>query len=42
MAVRPRKVWRGAEQSRALWMLAGSPHGAIVLAHGFTFETWCA
>jgi hypothetical protein len=41
MAVRPRKVWRGAEQNRALSLLAGSPHGcteAIMLAHGFTAE----
>jgi hypothetical protein len=28
MAVRPRKVWRDAEQKRALRLLAGSPHGA--------------
>jgi hypothetical protein len=42
MAVRPRKVWRGAELNRALRLLAGSPHGcteAIMLAHGFTVET---
>ena len=41
MAVRPRNVWRGAEQNRALRLLAGSPHGcteAIMLAHGFTDE----
>ena len=41
MAVRPRKVWRGAELNRALRLLAGSPHGcteAIMLAHGFTAE----
>jgi hypothetical protein len=41
MAVKPRKVWRGAEQNRALRLLAGSPHGcteAIMLAHGFTVE----
>jgi hypothetical protein len=40
-AVRPRKVWRRAEQNRALRLLAGSPHGcteAIMLAHGFPFE----
>jgi hypothetical protein len=28
MAVGPRKVWRDAEQKRALRLLAGSPHGA--------------
>ena len=42
MAVRPRKVWRGVEQNRALRLLAGSPLGcteAIMLAHGFTVET---
>ena len=42
MAVRPRKGGRGAEQNRALRLLAGSPHGcteAIMLAHGFTVET---
>jgi hypothetical protein len=42
MAVRPRKVWRDAEDKRALQLLAGSPHGcteAIMLAHGFTAET---
>jgi hypothetical protein len=41
MAVRPRKDGRGAEQNRALRLLAGSPHGcteAIMLAHGFTAE----
>jgi hypothetical protein len=41
MAVRPRKRARGAEQNRALRLLAGSPHGyteAIMLAHGFTDE----
>jgi hypothetical protein len=41
MAVRPRKVWRGTEQKRALRLLAGSPHGcteAIMLAYGFTAE----
>jgi hypothetical protein len=41
-AVRPRKGGRGAEQNRALRMLAGSPLGcteAIMLAHGFTVET---
>ena len=41
MAVKPRKDGRGAEQSRALQLLAGSPHGcteAIMLAHGLTAE----
>ena len=41
MVVRPGKGWRGAEQNRALRMLAGSPLGcteAIMLAHGFTVE----
>jgi hypothetical protein len=41
MTVRPRKG-RGAEQNRALRLLAGSPLGcteAIMLAHGFTVET---
>jgi hypothetical protein len=41
MAVKPRKVWRGAEQNRALQLLAGSPHGcteAIMLAHGLAAE----
>jgi hypothetical protein len=41
MAVRPRRGDRGAEQDRALRLLAGSPFGcteAIMLAHGFTFE----
>jgi hypothetical protein len=41
-AVRPPKGGRGAEQNRALRMLAGSPLGyteAIMLAHGFTVET---
>jgi hypothetical protein len=40
-AVRPRKRGPGAEQNRALRMLAGSPRGcteAIMLAHGFTVE----
>jgi hypothetical protein len=40
-AVRPRKVWRGVEQNRALRLLAGSPLGCtetIMLAHGFTTE----
>jgi hypothetical protein len=40
-AVRPRKSGRGAEQSRAPRLLAGSPLGcteAILLAHGFTVE----
>jgi hypothetical protein len=42
MAAKPRKGGRGAEQNRALRMLAGSPLGcteAIMLAHGFTVET---
>jgi hypothetical protein len=42
MAVRQRKGGRGAEQNRALRLLAGSPVGyteAIMLAHGFTVET---
>jgi hypothetical protein len=41
MVVRPGKGWRGAEQNRALQMLAGSPLGCtevIMLAHGFTVE----
>jgi hypothetical protein len=41
MAVSPRRGARGAEQDRALRMLAGSPFGctvAIMLAHGFMFE----
>ena len=41
MAVRPGTGGRGAEQNRALRLLAGSPHGcteAILLAHGFTAE----
>jgi hypothetical protein len=41
-AVRPPKGGCGTEQNRALRMLAGSPLGyteAIMLAHGFTFET---
>ena len=41
MAVRPPKGARGAEQNRALRLLAGSPLGcieAIMLAHGFTVE----
>jgi hypothetical protein len=42
MAVKPRKGGRGAEQNRALRMLAGSPLGcteSVLLAHGFTVET---
>jgi hypothetical protein len=41
MTVRPRKRGCGAEQNRALRLLAGSPHGcteAIMLAHGLTDE----
>jgi hypothetical protein len=41
MAVKPRNGGRGAEQDRALSLLAGSPFGcteAIMLAHGFTVE----
>jgi hypothetical protein len=41
MAVKPRQVWRDAEQKRALQLLVGSPHGcteAIMLAHGFATE----
>jgi hypothetical protein len=41
MAVRPRKVWRGAELNRALRVLAGAPNGcteAIMLAHGFSTD----
>jgi hypothetical protein len=42
VAVKRRKGGRGAEQHRALRMLAGAPLGAteaIMLAHGFTVET---
>jgi hypothetical protein len=41
MAVSPRRGDRGAEQDRALRLLAGSPLGcteAIMLAHGFRVE----
>jgi hypothetical protein len=41
MELRPRKGGRGAEQGRALRLLAGSTLGcteAIMLAHGFTVE----